>query len=176
MARLTQAQLARELGLSPAAIVALKRRGMPVHDVEAARRWRAAHVGPYTRTSAAAAPAAVQAAPDGTVPNLNTERALLARSQREAQDLKNAILRGQFAPISLLTEVLAAVGAEFSQRLEALPSEVRKRCPELPAEALDALAEALAAGRNAMADALEQVAARAAAAATYQTPDVESST
>lgn len=43
---LTQAALARALGLSPAVVSRLRRRGMPVDSVEAAQAWRAANVRP----------------------------------------------------------------------------------------------------------------------------------
>lgn len=41
---LTQAALARELGISPPAVVKLKAQGMPCHDADAARAWRAANL------------------------------------------------------------------------------------------------------------------------------------
>ena len=44
---LTQKALGKLLGLSPAAITKLRRQGMPVDSVEAARAWRLMHVRPY---------------------------------------------------------------------------------------------------------------------------------
>lgn len=41
--------------------------------------------------------------------DLVQERAALARSQREAQELKNAVARGEFAPIGLLADVLGGL-------------------------------------------------------------------
>jgi hypothetical protein len=41
-----QADLAREIGLSPAAVSRLKQRGMPVHSTQAARAWREANLDP----------------------------------------------------------------------------------------------------------------------------------
>lgn len=40
----TQAAIARELGISKAAVTKLKARGMPTHSADAARAWRAAHL------------------------------------------------------------------------------------------------------------------------------------
>lgn len=37
---LTQAALARALGLAPSRITAMKAQGMPTHSIEAARKWR----------------------------------------------------------------------------------------------------------------------------------------
>jgi hypothetical protein len=39
-------RIARELGISPAAVTKLARKGMPTNDVDAARRWRLAHLNP----------------------------------------------------------------------------------------------------------------------------------
>jgi hypothetical protein len=53
-----QSELAKALGLSPQAIVKLKRQGMPTDTVEAAQAWRRDHVRPY---AAARPPAALVA-------------------------------------------------------------------------------------------------------------------
>ncbi len=171
---MTQAELARQLGVTPAAVTKLKKRGMPVDDLEAARRWRTANVGTYVRSVAPAVAPAVAPVPaptpaGGVLLDLATERALLTRSQREAQDMKTAILRGQYAPISYLSEVLASVCAEFAQRLDALPAHLRRTCPDVPASVLDELGVAVAAARNSLADAVAQAAERAAT----NTPFVE---
>lgn len=47
--QLSQAALARALGLSPAAITKFKARGMPIDSVEAAQAWRAKHLRPRVR-------------------------------------------------------------------------------------------------------------------------------
>lgn len=49
---LTQKDLAKQLGLSPPAITKLRRLGMPVDSVEAARAWRAIHVRPHINFNA----------------------------------------------------------------------------------------------------------------------------
>jgi len=41
-----KARIARELGISGAAVSKLVRRGMPIDDADAARRWRVAHLNP----------------------------------------------------------------------------------------------------------------------------------
>lgn len=41
-----KASIARELGISGAAVTKLARKGMPVDDADAARRWRAANLNP----------------------------------------------------------------------------------------------------------------------------------
>lgn len=79
---------------------------------------------------------------------LTVERAALARSQRIGQDLKNAVAQGEYAPIGLLADVLAAAAAAVVDRLDQLPGQLRKACPDLPAEARDAVMRTIASARN----------------------------
>lgn len=46
MKALTQTEIARELGITKAALSKLKKAGMPVHSADAARAWRAANLHP----------------------------------------------------------------------------------------------------------------------------------
>lgn len=79
---------------------------------------------------------------------LAKERALLSRSQREGQELKNAVTRGEYAPIGLLGDVLAVASAAVVDRFDALPGLLRKACPHLPAESRDAISKTIASARN----------------------------
>jgi hypothetical protein len=45
----TDAELARLLGLSKAAVCRAKKRGMPTHDLQAARQWRDVNLNPLLR-------------------------------------------------------------------------------------------------------------------------------
>lgn len=80
--------------------------------------------------------------------DLAQERAALARSQREGVDIRNAVLRGQYADVSLLAEVLATASQAVAQRFDHLPGLVRKACPDLPPQAADAVMAVIAAARN----------------------------
>lgn len=80
--------------------------------------------------------------------DLATERAALARAQREGIEIKNAVLRGDYASVSLLGEVLAAASQSVAERFEHLPGQLRKACPELPPEAVDRVMATVAAARN----------------------------
>ncbi len=80
--------------------------------------------------------------------DLVQERAALARSQREGQDIKNAVNRGEYAPIGLLADVLGQASAAVVDRFDALPSLLRKACPDLPAAARDTIAKVIAGARN----------------------------
>jgi phage terminase Nu1 subunit (DNA packaging protein) len=80
--------------------------------------------------------------------DLVQERAWLAREQRIAQALKNAVTRKEFAPIGVLSEVLAAASASVAAKLDTLPGLLKKVAPGLPDQALDAVAAEVARARN----------------------------
>lgn len=80
--------------------------------------------------------------------SLTAERAALARSQREQQDMKNAVTRGEFAPVALLAEVLAACGASIAATLDAIEGQVRQLVPDLPEPAMQAILATVARARN----------------------------
>jgi phage terminase Nu1 subunit (DNA packaging protein) len=80
--------------------------------------------------------------------DLVQERAALARSQRIAQDLKNDIARGEYAPIGLLTDVLATAGSAVVEELDQLEGALRKACPDLPNEAMAVIMTVHASARN----------------------------
>lgn len=86
-------------------------------------------------------------ASDGPL-DLSQERAALARSAREMNEQKLSVLRGEYAPIGLLADVLAAASAAVVDRFDALPGRLRKECPDLPEGARDAIASTLASARN----------------------------
>ena len=80
--------------------------------------------------------------------DLAQERAALARAQRESVELKNAVLRGDYAAVSLLAEVLATASQAVADRFEHLPGQLRKACPDLPAQAIDKTMATIAEARN----------------------------
>jgi phage terminase Nu1 subunit (DNA packaging protein) len=80
--------------------------------------------------------------------DLVQERAALAREQRMAIEIKNALARGEFAPIALLAEVLANASQSVSERFEQLPGALRKACPDMPDTARDQVMSAIADARN----------------------------
>lgn len=80
--------------------------------------------------------------------DLVQERAALARSQRIAQDLKNDIARGEYAPIGLLADVLGQAASAVVDRFEQLEGALRKSCPNLPDEARTTVMSVIASARN----------------------------
>lgn len=95
---------------------------------------------------------------DGESLDLVQERAALARSQREAQDLKNAIARGEYAPIEVITATLANAAKVVADALDVLPMRIKARNPDLPPEALQLIVETMAQARNDMADSVAELA------------------
>lgn len=79
---------------------------------------------------------------------LSRERAALTKSQRRGQDIKNAVAEGEYAPIGLLADVLAAASAGVVDRFDQLPSLLKKACPDLPADARDQISKVIASARN----------------------------
>jgi phage terminase Nu1 subunit (DNA packaging protein) len=80
--------------------------------------------------------------------DLVQERAGLAREQRIAQALKNAVTRKEFAPIGVLSEVLAAASGSVAAKLDGLPGLLKKVAPDLSEQGRDAIAAEIARARN----------------------------
>ena len=80
--------------------------------------------------------------------DLGQERALLAREQRIGIEMKNAVLRGEYAPISLLSEVLATASQAVAERFDHLPGQIKRTLPTLPAAVIDRVMSTIAQARN----------------------------
>lgn len=80
--------------------------------------------------------------------DLVQERAALAREQRIAQALKNAVSKGEYAPIGLLADVLGRAASAVVDRMDQVDGQLRKACPQLPEEARTTVLALLASARN----------------------------
>lgn len=80
--------------------------------------------------------------------DLVQERAALAREQRIAQELKNAVARGEFAPIGLLSDVLGRAASAVVDRFDQLEGSLRKACPDISDDVLMTVLGVVAAARN----------------------------
>ena len=80
--------------------------------------------------------------------DLVQERAALAREQREGQAIKNAVARREYAPIGLLSDVLALASSAVVDRFDQLEGAMRKACPDLPDEAKTTVQQVIASARN----------------------------
>jgi phage terminase Nu1 subunit (DNA packaging protein) len=80
--------------------------------------------------------------------DLVQERAALAREQRAGLEIKNAVLRGEYASIALLSQVLATASQAVAERFDHLPGHLRKTCPRLTEDERDQVAVVIAQARN----------------------------
>ena len=94
-----------------------------------------------------------QAAGRATLGNLDlaTERAGLAKAQRERIEMQNAVTRNELAPVILIEEVLTKAAAKVAGIFDAIPGMVRRRFPALTADVIDEIASEVARARNIVA-------------------------
>lgn len=93
--------------------------------------------------------AAGRATADASI-DLATERALLARAQREGHDIKNAVARGTYAPIDVLTDVLSNAAQSAVDHFDQIPAGINRVCPDLPQSVRDLVMTEIARARNEM--------------------------
>lgn len=136
-----QADFGALVGVSQQAVSDLVSRGV-LEDGQPLRQWLLAYCGRLREQAAGRV-----GATDGGL-DLAQERAALARSQRVGIDIKNAVLRGDYAAVELLSEVLATASQAVAERFDHLPGQLRKACPDLPPAAVDQVMTAIAAARN----------------------------
>lgn len=138
----TQADFAEMVGLSEAAVSGLVSDGVLVRG-ETMREWLLAYVDRLREVAAG------RAAAGGL--DLATERAMLARSQRERIDMQIARERRELTPTIVLEQVLAGTAAKVAGVLDAIPGMVRRRVPQLVAADIDLIAAEVAKARNVIA-------------------------
>lgn len=80
--------------------------------------------------------------------DLTQERAALAREQRMGIEIKNAVLRGEYASIGLLSEVLASASQAVAERFDHLPGLLKKVAPDMLDAARDQVMTTIAQARN----------------------------
>ena len=83
--------------------------------------------------------------------DLATERAGLAKAQREKIEMQNAVTRNELAPVALIEEVLSMAGGKIAGILDAIPGAVKRRVPSLSSEEIKNIAAEIAHVRNVVA-------------------------
>ena len=86
-------------------------------------------------------------ASDGKM-DLVQERARESREKWIAQELKNAVTQRTYAPVALLSEILASASQSIADQLNALPGILKKVAPDMPETARDAIDEVCRTARN----------------------------
>lgn len=80
--------------------------------------------------------------------DLATERAGLAKAQKERVEMINAEKRRELLPAILIEEVLAKAGSKVAGILDAIPGMVKRRIPALTSDAIDLIRVEVAKARN----------------------------
>ncbi|MDP3819906.1 MAG: hypothetical protein Q8R33_00375 [Burkholderiales bacterium] len=78
---------------------------------------------------------------------LAAERALLARAQRQGQELRNQAARRDYAPAEVLEAVLAIASSALYEEMAKLPAQIYEACPALPIAAREIIASTVASAR-----------------------------
>jgi phage terminase Nu1 subunit (DNA packaging protein) len=82
------------------------------------------------------------------VGELSEERARLARAQAENVEMKNAVMRREYAPVALLEEALARAARQMARTLEALPVKLRRSSAVMSTEDISLVEREIAGLRN----------------------------
>ena len=135
----TQSVFGEMVGISQPAVSDLLSRGV-LEPGASLGQWLVAYCS-HLREMAAGR------ATDGSI-DLPTERALLARAQREGQVIKNEVALGTYAPISVLSDVLANASQSIVDQLDQLPAGISRICPDLPQSVRDLIMDTVARARN----------------------------
>ncbi len=124
---LTGKEFAQLIGVSEAKVSQLRSEGV-LADGSTGQQWLHAYC--YRLREVAAGRASAE---EGGL-DLVQERAALARSQRIGVDIKNAVAFGEYASISLLSQVLATASQSIVDQIDSLGPEMKRLCPHLTAD------------------------------------------
>lgn len=79
------------------------------------------------------------------------EKLRLTRAQAEGQEIKNAQLRKELAPVDIIEWTLGKVGAQIAAILDALPLQLKKKNPKLTATNIESIRREIVKAQNAAA-------------------------
>ena len=133
-APISQAEFGAMVGISQPAVSGLMQRDV-IARAGTAGEWLSAYCAHLVDIAEGRASA-------GTL-DLVQERALLARAQREAQDMRNDTMRAEFAPVEILADCLAVVSDEIGACIDRLQASVQAQVPDLPQPALEAVTQVI---------------------------------
>lgn len=141
--QVTQQEFGDLIGISQPAVSDLLSRGV-IAEGEPLGVWIKRYCGQLREMAAG------RAAAGGL--DLATERAALARAQREKIEMQNAVTRGELTPTAVLEQVLAKTASGIDGIFSAIPMMVRRRLPDLPSMAIEIIAAEVIRGRSAVAE------------------------
>ena len=79
------------------------------------------------------------------------EKLRLTKAQADGQEIKNAQLRKELAPVQVIEWVVGKAGGQISALFDALPMQLKKRNPKLTAADIELVKRELAKAQNAAA-------------------------
>ena len=121
----SQAELAAALGLTPGRITGLKKQGMPIYSVEAARAWRAQNIAPVpTAKSTPTALPGKADAPTVRPPGYDESRARRERAEAAMAEMREAEMRGELIRVDAVRSALAGVLSATRDAFLGLPDRM----------------------------------------------------
>ena len=121
----SQAELAAALGLTPGRITGLKKQGMPIYSVEAARAWRAQNIAPVpTAKSTPTALPGKADAPTVRPPGYDESRARREAAEAAMAEMREAEMRGELIRVDAVRSALAGVLSATRDAFLGLPDRM----------------------------------------------------
>lgn len=142
-----QKDFAKLVGVSQQAVSMLHRQGR-LKAGGTAGEWLSGYIS-NLREQAAGRKGAAQT--DSGL-DLVSERARLAKEQADKVALHNAVTRKEYAPVGIISMVLADGARQIVSIMETLPKRIKQRYPAIPAEAMDVIRTSIVDVRNAAAN------------------------
>jgi phage terminase Nu1 subunit (DNA packaging protein) len=163
---INKADIARALDVDPAMVTRWEKRGMPVYDIEAARRWRSANVRPRAKstppsdatTTGTQAPTTEASGSEYWQAKTRREVAEAAKAEMEAKKMSGAlverglVMRAAQDASRLLRDMVLSVPSKSAAELAALasPQEVEAYLREALRRVLEELSRLTRTGLEAM--------------------------
>lgn len=141
-APITQMDFAKLVGISQPAVSELLTRGT-LKAKDPLRVWLLAYTSQLRE----------QAAGRGADGELAANRAAESGTRNEMLQIKLKRMRGEFAPVVVIEQVLAHIGSQIASKLEPLPARIKMLSPGLTPDDLKAVEIAITEARNMAASA-----------------------
>ena len=143
----TQAQFADLIGVSRPIVTKMLADGK-LQEGGTLREWLHGYCARIREVAAGrGGPRPNEPLPEGQL-DLTQERAALARSQRLSQEMKLAVMKGEFAAIGLLGDTLAGAAGAVAAQFDQLEGLLAKTAPDLEPAVRDVVLQTIARARN----------------------------
>jgi phage terminase Nu1 subunit (DNA packaging protein) len=133
----TQVDFAHLVGITQPAVSELLTKGI-LGKGQQARTWLLAYTAQLRE----------QAAGRGADGELAANRAAESRTRNEMLQIKLKRMRGEYADVSVIDQVIAHVGTTIASKLEPLPARIKMLCPQLTADDLKGIEATITDARN----------------------------